>query len=94
MVSESQGSDSFIKSNIKQQQAISLSHKFAGVPSELLNSNLVQSTDEWDTTSTVADMAMKNSDKSALAAVQQGTSDLQSAVQADKSDSDKKLQEA
>ena len=93
MVSESKASESFIKNNINQQQAVSLSHKFAGVPTELMSSALVQSTDEWDTTSTVADLAIKTSDKpqEALKAVQQGTSDLQSAVQADKSDADKKL---
>ena len=40
-----------------------MTHKFAGVPSELMSSALVQSTDEWDTTSTVADLAIKNSEK-------------------------------
>lgn len=71
MVTESQASDSFIKTNLRQHQATELSHKFAGVPSELISSSLVQSTDEWDA-NTVADQAIKNSDKpnEALKAVQ------------------------
>jgi len=43
-----------------------------------MSASLVQSTDEWDNTNTVADQAIKSADKpnNALAAVQQGSSEL------------------